>query len=84
VEPIKRDLRTFISAELGRPVAEVGDQESLLEAGILDSMGVLALVSFIQARYEISVTDDEMMPENFDTLDAIAAFVASKRTQANA
>jgi acyl carrier protein len=83
VQQIEREVRTFISDELGRTIAGVGDSDSLLEAGILDSLGVLALVSFIQQRYGVLVTDDEMMPENFDSLDAIVRFVTTKQIPAN-
>ena len=79
MQEIKREVRAFIATELGRDIGDVGDQASLLEAGILDSMGVLALVSFIQQRYGVEISDDDMMPEHFDSFDAIATYVASKR-----
>ncbi len=76
---IQHAVREFIANELGRDVQRVTDADSLLEAGILDSLGVLSLVGFIEQRYAISVTEDEMMPDNFDSLDAIAAFVNGRR-----
>jgi acyl carrier protein len=72
---IQHAVREFIAKDLGREVQRVTDADSLLEGGILDSLGVLALVGFIEKRYGIVVTEDEMMPENFDSIDAIAAFV---------
>ena len=72
---VQRAVREFIANDLGREVQRATDADSLLEAGILDSLGVLALVAFIEKRYGITVTEDEMMPENFDSIDAIAAFV---------
>ena len=72
---IQHAVREFIGNDLGREVQRVTDAESLLETGIIDSLGVLALVGFIEKRYGIAVTEDEMMPENFDSIDAIAAFV---------
>ena len=72
---IQHAVREFIANDLGREVQRVTDADSLLEAGIIDSLGVLALVGFIEKRYGITVTEDEMMPENFDSIDAIAAFV---------
>ena len=72
---VQRDIRQFIQSELKRDVGAVGEADSLLEAGILDSLGVLRVVGFIEQQYGIAVTDDEMMPENFETLAAIAAFV---------
>ncbi|HET9265665.1 MAG TPA: acyl carrier protein [Vicinamibacterales bacterium] len=76
----QKELRQFIASELGRDVSGVADAESLLEAGVIDSMGVLELVSFIEKQYRIAVAEDEMMPENFDSVDAIAAFIDRRRS----
>ncbi len=76
---IEREVREFIAKELTRELSTVKNHESLLEAGVIDSMGVLMLVSFIEQRYQIAVTEDEMMPENFDSIDAIAGFIARRR-----
>lgn len=72
-------LRQFLASELRRDVVGVADGDSLLEAGIIDSLSMLQLVSFIESRYGLVISEDEMMPENFDTVDAMAAFIASKR-----
>ena len=76
---IEREVRDFIAKELARELDAVRDDESLLEAGVIDSLGVLSLVSFIERRYGIAVTEDEMMPENFDSIEAIAGFIARRR-----
>lgn len=52
--------------------------ESLLEAGLIDSTGVLELISHIEARYRIKVHDDELIPENLDTIANICAFLNKK------
>jgi acyl carrier protein len=82
VGSIQKELRQYIGSELGRDVSGVADSESLLEAGVIDSMGVLELVSFIEKQYRIAVSEDEMMPENFDTVNAIAAFIERRRGDA--
>jgi acyl carrier protein len=76
---IEREVRGFITKELERQLDGVRDDESLLEAGVIDSLGVLSLVSFIERRYGIAVTEDEMMPENFDSIEAIAGFITRRR-----
>jgi acyl carrier protein len=76
---IQREVRDFIKINLGRDLRDVTDTDSLLEAGIVDSMGVLALVGFIEQRYGIAVGDEEMMPENFDSISSIAGFVAKRQ-----
>ena len=57
----------------------VTDTEALLESGILDSMGVLEVVEFIEREFQIKVSDDELLPENFGSVRQISDFVDSKR-----
>ena len=54
---------------------------SLLDAGIIDSTGVLELVSFLETAFGIEVQDDEMLPENLDSIAAISNYVARKLGQ---
>jgi acyl carrier protein len=55
------------------------DGDSLLEKGVLDSLAVLDLTEFLQAQYGIKIQNDELLPENLDSLERIAAFVERKR-----
>jgi acyl carrier protein len=57
---------------------QIKDSDPLLESGVLDSLGVLDLVSFVEQEFSVQVADDELVPENFQTIDRIAAFVAGK------
>jgi acyl carrier protein len=75
---IEREVREFIAKEVAPGVRAVKNHESLLEAGVIDSLGVLSLVSFIERRYRIAVSEDDMMPENFDSIDAIAGFIVRR------
>lgn len=75
-------VRDFLKRELGKNVPNLGSDESLLETGTIDSMGVLQLVAFLESTYGIKVEDDDLMPENFDTIAAITSFV--ERRQAGA
>lgn len=62
-----------------------GDSESLtddvsfLDEGIIDSTGVLELVTFLEETFSISVNDDELTPENLDSLNKITTFVDNKK-----
>jgi acyl carrier protein len=56
--------------------------QSLLESGIIDSTGLLEVVSFIERKYGISVDDRDLVPENLDSLRNISQFVARKREAA--
>jgi acyl carrier protein len=68
---------TFLFGEGGDTLA---DDTSLIEAGIIDSTGVLEVVAMLQERFEVEIDDEELVPDNFDSLDKIAAFVERKRS----
>jgi acyl carrier protein len=51
---------------------------SLIDSGIMDSTGVLELVGFIEESFEIQVDDTELVPENFDSVDKITAYIQRK------
>lgn len=55
------------------------DDESLLERGLLDSTGVLEVIAFLEDHFGIIVEDDEIHPENLDSVDRIVRFVERKR-----
>lgn len=52
--------------------------ESLLETGVIDSTGVLELIEFLESEFGLQVLDDESVPENLDSIDNLARFVATK------
>lgn len=56
----------------------VADDQSFLQSGVIDSTGLLELVSFVEQRYGISIGDRELVPENLDSLRNISGFVARK------
>ena len=73
-------IRTFLAERF--PAARnrtLGQEERLLENGILDSLGVLDLVAYLEEEFAIAVTDDDLVPEHFETLERLTAFVTSRR-----
>jgi acyl carrier protein len=54
------------------------NDQSLLEAGIIDSTGVLELIAFIEETFELEVEDDDMVPENFDSVERITEYLTRK------
>lgn len=52
---------------------------SFLDEGIVDSTGILELVAFIEREYDIRIADDELVPDNLDSIDRVAAFIEKKR-----
>jgi acyl carrier protein len=82
MKDIKQPLRAFIRENFYVPDVEpLPDDASLRDLGIVDSTGVLEVVSYIEREHGILVADSELLPENLDTVDAIAEFVARKRAQ---
>ncbi len=78
---VSADIEQFILSELtqGRGITEIDPAENLLSKGIVDSHGVMELVGFLEERYGISIGDEDLSPENFESVASIEAFVARKR-----
>ena len=55
------------------------DDESLVESGLIDSLGIMKLVQFIETEFGIVVADAELTPDNFDTVPAICSLLESKK-----
>lgn len=66
------------------PIASAGDvspDTPLLDSGVLDSLGILQLMTFIGEQMGVEVSDDDFIPENFQTVGSLSRFVAAKRDQ---
>ena len=83
---VRITVREFILENFIIDTAEdLREDDSLLERGIIDSTGVLELVAFIEEKFGITVEDDELIPENLDTIRDIAEFIRQKtKIQRNA
>jgi len=57
----------------------LGSQDSFLEKGFIDSTGILEVIHFLEDEFKVRVEDDEMVPENLDSVNNIVQFVAKKR-----
>ena len=81
---IKAQVKSYIADNFlfGLDV-ELPDDASLLTRGVLDSTGVLELVAFLEKTFCIEIVDDELRPENLDSLNAIEAYVSSKLNYAS-
>ncbi len=79
---LKKQVRDFVTANFY--VTDPGsleDRTSLLDHGIIDSSGVLEVIMFIESTFGVTVEDAEMLPDNLDSIERIAAFVARKTSQ---
>ncbi|MCX5844296.1 MAG: acyl carrier protein [Deltaproteobacteria bacterium] len=61
--------------------SKLEDDMSFLENGIIDSTGILELIAFLEETYNIKVEDEELIPENLDSLSNAAAFIETKMRQ---
>ena len=73
-------IRTYIAENMlfsdnGYPHS---DSTSFLEEGIVDSMGIMELVMFVEENFQISVEDEELVPDNFDSVSRLAAYIRTK------
>lgn len=57
-----------------------GDDISLLDAGIMDSVGVMELVAFLEQDFGLAVEDDELVPENLDSVSNLVRFIGAKQS----
>lgn len=74
------EIRRFLVEHRAAGSGEIADDVSLLEQGVIDSVTMVDLITFLESHYGIHIDDEEMTPENFDSLNAIVALVASKQT----
>ena len=74
-------LRDFIATNfiLNQNNNSLQNNDSLLDNGVIDSTGVLELVTYLEERHGVVVEDDEMSPDNLDSIDKLAAFVRRKQ-----
>jgi acyl carrier protein len=56
----------------------IADSESLIDSGIIDSLRLMELVSHIEQRYGVTVDDEDLIPENFDSIDAIVSYLTAR------
>ena len=79
VPRMKDKVRKFIETNFYVPEGEtLADEASLIDRGVIDSTGVLELIGFLQDEYKIEVADDEMVPENLDSIGRIDAYLKRK------
>lgn len=83
---IRSAIRNFIEENF---LFQIGDQnladdQSLLEAGVVDSTGVLELVAFLENTFHLQIADKDIIPQNLDTVDSITAFVERNQLVAEA
>ena len=77
MDEVKDKIRRFIGDEVLFGEGQVGDDQELL-GGVLDSLALLQLVEFIESEFGFDVNDAEMVPANFQSLNAVDAYIQSR------
>ncbi len=76
---IEKEIRRFIEESfILDGDGDLGDEDSLLEGGIIDSTGVLELVAFLEENYHFKMNDEELLPDNLDSIKNISQFIQKK------
>lgn len=77
---IKSRVRAFVQENFlyAMPDFELGDDDRLLERGVIDSMGVAEMIAFVESEFGIVTADDDVSESNYGSLSAIARFVAAR------
>jgi acyl carrier protein len=74
---IRSDIRSFLKNSAPKD-AGFTDSESLLVKGVIDSLRMLDMISFLEENYHLKIDEEELMPENFESVDAITRFVEQR------
>jgi acyl carrier protein len=83
INDVPGTVRGFIFERFPAASSEmsIGDTTSFLESGLIDSMGVLELIDFLEERFQIVVEDSDLIPENLDSIHNICTYLESKKNK---
>jgi len=81
MQEIEHEIRKFIVENFlfGQDGDGLSGDDSFLDKGIIDSTGVLEFVSFLEEQYQIKIQDEDLVPDNLDSINKTVAFVNRKR-----
>jgi acyl carrier protein len=78
-DEVRKIVREFILKEfLFDETKHLDDRQSLLESGVIDSTGVLDLIGYLQQKFNVEFLDNELIADNFDSVDRITEFLVSR------
>ena len=77
---VQKKLRDFITETflVGSDISSINDNDSFMEKEIVDSTGILELTAFVETEFNIAIEDDEMTPDNLDSIEKLVNFIARK------
>jgi len=70
-------IQEFIKKELvrGNNISDLDVTDNLIESGVIDSLGIQLLVSYLEKNFSMSINDSDLIPENFESVEAIWSFI---------
>jgi acyl carrier protein len=74
---IRSAIRSFLKSSAPKGVSFT-DSDNLLTKGVIDSLRMLDMISFLEEKYHLKIDEEELMPENFESIDAITRFVEQR------
>ena len=77
-ETIKNEIKKYIIEASLTDTNKIKEDTLIFDTGLLDSMGLLFLIEFINENYQVEVDDEELNPKNFESINSIVAFIDSK------
>ncbi len=79
---VEQELKEFIFREImpGEEMTQLDEEDNLIDSGILDSLGMVKMITHLEEEYGIDVEADEMTPENFRSIASIAALISSGKS----
>ena len=74
-------IMEFIKNQLVREktMKNIGRGDDLIESGVIDSLGILKLLEFLESKFSINISDEELIPENFHSIESIESFISRKK-----
>jgi len=78
-DEVRAKLRAYVEENhLGEHFSSFGDDEDLFETGVLDSAALLALLAFVEIQYDLSIPDEDLLPEHFSSITAATTYIVGK------
>jgi len=80
-QSIEQEVRRFVVENFlfGEDDGSLQPEDSFLDSGVIDSTGVLELVTFLEQQYEIKIDDTELVPDNLDSISRVSSFIRRKQ-----
>ena len=80
MQETREKIRNYILENSSSGNGELSDTDSLIQRNMIDSLGMLGLIGFLETEFKIKIQDEDVLPENFDSIQRITELVHAKRS----